>query len=177
MLTYGVSGSGKSTVTDKLVQQVSAVRIRSDVERKRLAGLLSGDRTNADVGAGIYTPEFTEKTYAHLMQLVRQITASGFIAIVDATFLKHAQRAQFIDLAAELNIPLVILNFQVAEDELRRRVEARYQTGIDPSEATLQVLEAQLSGMEALTGEELKISITIDENGELPVSEIEARLK
>ena len=113
VLTFGVSGSGKSTVTDKLIQQLPAVRVRSDVERKRLAGRVSNERTDSDLEQGIYTPEFSVKTYERLIQLARQITASGFIAVIDATFLKWKQRHLFTELASELEVPAVILDFQV----------------------------------------------------------------
>ena len=39
IITHGLSGTGKSTVTQSLVEHVDAIRVRSDVERKRLHGL------------------------------------------------------------------------------------------------------------------------------------------
>ena len=39
VLCWGLSGSGKSTVALGLLQPLGAVRIRSDVERKRLADM------------------------------------------------------------------------------------------------------------------------------------------
>ncbi|PLY16125.1 MAG: aminoglycoside phosphotransferase [Sedimenticola sp.] len=176
VLTFGVSGAGKSTVTERLIQQLPAVRIRSDVERKRLAGLDSDGRSESGLGEGIYTAEFSARTYAHLVELTMGINAAGFIAVVDATFLKQNQRALFTDLAQLLDVPALILDFQVAEDELRRRVAARSLSGGDASEADLRVLEAQLASVEPLTAAERQLRVVINQQGDLPLSEIRARL-
>jgi len=40
ILTCGVSGSGKTTLSREIAQVIEAVHIRSDVERKRMAGLM-----------------------------------------------------------------------------------------------------------------------------------------
>src|SRR3569623_1489703 len=45
MITHGLSGSGKTTVTDEVLETQGAVRLRSDVERKRLFGLSAEARS------------------------------------------------------------------------------------------------------------------------------------
>ncbi|MBP6817609.1 MAG: phosphotransferase, partial [Burkholderiaceae bacterium] len=47
MLTHGFSGTGKTTLTQGLVEQAGALRIRADVERKRLAGLDETSRSGS----------------------------------------------------------------------------------------------------------------------------------
>ena len=39
IITHGLPGSGKTTFSQLALQQMGAIRIRSDVERKRLFGL------------------------------------------------------------------------------------------------------------------------------------------
>ena len=58
IVMYGTSGSGKTWLAQRLATRIGAVHIRSDVERKRLAG-----RTATD----LYTPAWTQRTYAHLV--------------------------------------------------------------------------------------------------------------
>ena len=41
IITHGLSGSGKTTVSQFLLETLGAIRIRSDIERKRLLGVLS----------------------------------------------------------------------------------------------------------------------------------------
>ena len=63
IIMRGMSASGKSTVSRSLSEQLGAIRIRSDVERKRLFGLKPENDAQAAVGEGIYTAEATHRTY------------------------------------------------------------------------------------------------------------------
>ncbi len=159
IITHGLSGSGKTTLTRQLLATLGAVRIRSDVERKRLHGLHALAQTGAASGTGIYADAATGRTYDRLLQHARSIAGAGLPVIIDATFLKQAQRAAFHALAIELGVPFAILNFTAAPAALRARVSARKARGNDASEATLPVLDAQTGNCEALTAGELRHAV------------------
>lgn len=161
-ITHGLSGSGKTTVTQQLLEKLDAIRLRSDVERKRLFGLAPLDKSGSGIGSGLYTQEAGERTYARLAQLARMIVEAGFPTIVDAAFLKQRQRNVFRVLAGEMDTPFVILDFYAAPDTLRERVAHRVQTGNDVSEATLAVLEHQFTTQEPLAETETDYVISID---------------
>jgi len=161
LITHGLSGSGKSTLAAELVEALPALRLRSDVERKRLLGLAPETRTGSRPGGGIYTVDLTRKTYAQLLELAEGILRSGFSVVVDATFLKAGQRRPFQELARRQRVPFLILDLQVAVKELRARVVKRQAEGRDPSEAGLKVLEAQLTGVEQLTPAEQRMSLVL----------------
>ncbi|MFO1364242.1 MAG: AAA family ATPase [Burkholderiales bacterium] len=84
------------------------MRVRSDVERKRLHGLDATARTGAELDAGLYGAEATRRTYGRLAAAARAIVAGGFTAIVDAASLRRADRAAFRALARELGVPFVL---------------------------------------------------------------------
>ena len=176
-ITHGVSGSGKTTYTQALVEAVSAIRIRSDIERKRLIGLPAKARSTANAAAELYSPAMTSKTYEQLAKLARTVVDAGYPAIVDATNLKHFHRRRFRQLADELRIPFVILDFHAPEFLLRERLEQRSRGGEDASEATISVLEQQLRAREALTAEELAVSICIEAESPLPIAGIVERIR
>ena len=71
--------------------------------------------------------------------------------IVDAAFLRGAERQAFAELAQAEGCPFHILACEAPVDELRRRITARQSEGSDASEATLAVLEQQLGWMEPLS--------------------------
>jgi aminoglycoside phosphotransferase family enzyme/predicted kinase len=176
LITHGLSGSGKSTATTPLLGGLGAIRIRSDVERKRLAGLGPGVRTGTAVGQGIYTAAASDQTYGRLLGLAEVILGAGCRVIVDATFLQGARRQPFQALAERLGVPFLILDFQVPEAILRQRVGQRLAAGVDPSEANLEVLERQLTGQEVLTEAEQALAITITPDRPLVVNELVVRL-
>ncbi len=74
---WGESGSGKSHIAGWLAEQLMAIRIRSDVERKRLF---------PQAGAGMrYTSQASDVCYAHLAGLAARLLRAGFVVVVDAT--------------------------------------------------------------------------------------------
>lgn len=145
LLTHGVSGSGKSTATQAVLEAFGAIRLRSDVERKRLFGLAPRANSAAAVAGGIYTPAANARTYARLLELAGTVLALGWPVLVDATFPEAAHRAPFRALAAARGVPCVLLACHADPDQLRARVAARVATGNDAAEADLPVLERQLA--------------------------------
>jgi len=159
IITHGLPGSGKSRFARTAVERLGAVRLRSDVERKRLFGLASLDDSCSAVGAGIYGAEATQHTYAHLHELARGLVEAGFTAIVDAAFLRHDERARFCELARELGVPFVIASMQAASDVLERRVAQRLAAGSDASEAGLAVLRMLKGAERPLTEDESQFAV------------------
>jgi predicted kinase len=172
LITHGVSGAGKTVVTGELVGALGAVRVRSDVERKRLAGLAADARTGAAPDAGIYTPQATDATYRRLAAAAREILASGRIAIVDATFLERDRRHAFAGLARERELPFLILDLEAPEPLLRERVAGRAAAGRDASEAGAEVLAAQLARREPLDKAELERTVTVRPDAPVEVGQI-----
>lgn len=162
IITHGLSGSGKSTVAQRVLEELGAVRVRSDVERKRLQGLAPSARTGSALGAGIYDRSATAATYEELERLARLIVEAGYTAIVDATFLARAQRDAFRQLAHDLRVPFLIADCRADEQELRRRILGRVRTAGDASEATHAVLEHQLATAQPLDDDELPCVVPLD---------------
>lgn len=169
LITYGLSGSGKSTVAEALLAQAGAVRIRSDVERKRLFGLRALQRS-AEHGLDLYTPEAGRRTFEHLAACARAALLGGYPVIVDAAFLSRATRQDFEHLAWQLRVPITILACTADAETLRRRVAARGAAGTDPSEAGVDVLEKQLETGEPLDAVERAGAIEVDTTAEVDVA-------
>lgn len=162
LITHGVSGSGKTYVTQHLLEQAGAIRLRSDVERKRLFGLRPLERSDPLARDSIYSTEATRATYATLLDKTRQSLRSGFPTIVDAAFLRRHERAGFEQLARELGAPFTILHCRTDPAVLRERIERRLAGQRDASEADLAVLERQLEFQESLTADEQRHAIEVD---------------
>lgn len=167
VITRGLSGSGKSVLAGSLVEAMGAVRLRADVERKRLAGLPPLARTHSPPGAGLYGPEMSARTLEHLAILAREVLASGYPVVVDATFLGRPWRDALRGVAAEAGVPFVILEVTCPHGELRRRVAARRG---DASEADLAVLARQLDAFTPLDPDEAPFTVTVDNGGAPPAA-------
>lgn len=163
LLTHGLSGSGKTTFVSELAPRIGAICIHSDLERKRLHHLEASQSGKSSVQQGIYSAAANTKTYDHLWQLADTLLDAGFSVIVDATFIRPADRRQFAQLATKWQCPLAILDFQINEELLRRRIRLRREKGASMSDADEQVLDFQLAHGQPLTAGEQNISIVIDE--------------
>ncbi|MBK5206373.1 MAG: AAA family ATPase [Polaromonas sp.] len=160
LITHGLSGSGKSTVAQQLLEAAGAIRLRSDVERKRLFGLDALQRS-VEQAVDIYTPEATRRTFDRLKECARTALQAGYPVIIDAAFLRRAERLAFRALAAELRVPFTVLHCRASEAQLRQRVAARSSVGGDASEANVNVLERQLASHEPLEDDERAIALEV----------------
>jgi aminoglycoside phosphotransferase family enzyme/predicted kinase len=157
----GLSGSGKSTVALALAERLGGVRIRSDVERKRLLGVAAHERTQP----GAYSGEVTERTYARMAHAAGAALAAGVPAVVDGAFLRRAERDRFRALAADCGARFVLVACKAPADTLRARVAARQAAGRDPSEADVDVLERQMQWQEAAAADERGDCACVDTSG------------
>jgi uncharacterized protein len=160
ILTFGVSGSGKTVISRDIAQRVKCVHLRSDIERKRLAGLRPLERSEED--GALYTGEISRQTYQRLLDLASLCLSEGMAVIVDATFLESANRRRFVELAETLKAPCRILRFSAPAELLLDRVQKRYLAGNDASEADAAVLASQLDKQEPLGAGEEALCIDIN---------------
>jgi uncharacterized protein len=153
LLMHGVSGSGKTWLSQHLLEQLGAIRLRSDVIRKRLFGL-KPLQDSAAIPGGIYTREAGARTLRTLLDQSRLLLEAGFLVIIDATFIQRAWRAPFQALAEALAIDWHIVSLEAPADVLQARITERQRSGADASEAGLEVLASQLAHLEAFSEEE-----------------------
>jgi len=162
ILMHGFSGSGKTWTSERLVRELPALRVRSDLERKRLAGRAPGERTGAGVGQGLYAPEVSERTYEALARCCEAGLRAGFSMIADATFLERRQRQRFVGLGQRIGARVGIVDCQADAAILRQRISSRMAEARDASEADLAVLEHQMRHHEALDADERRLLLHLD---------------
>jgi aminoglycoside phosphotransferase family enzyme/predicted kinase len=177
LITHGLSGSGKSTVTQQLLTLPGVVRLRSDLERKRLFGLAAEDSSHSAPGEKIYSADASRRTYQRLRELATAALEGGYSVIVDATFLQRGERDTFRQLAREQSIPFTLLHFEADTATLQRRIAARAAKGYDPSEADNAVLQAQLAHYQPLGADEVAETLPINSEAEAGVEAIRALLR
>ena len=152
--THGLSGSGKTWVTDQLMTSLPAIRIRADVIRKHLHGLGADQDSHSDVATGIYSEAANHRTYERLAALAKDLLGAGVHVIIDAACLMRWQRRLLVDAATEMGVPWQVIACRAEDAVLRERIRARHAAGRDASEADLAVLDHQIQNQEPLTDRE-----------------------
>lgn len=169
LLMHGLSGSGKSRLAARLADRLGAIRLRSDVERKRL---LAGSDRDA-----LYDRQAGEQTYAHLGALADALLAAGLSVVVDATFLYAAQRATFRATAAARGAPCAIVACDAPRELLAARVTGRLAEGLDASDADVDVIAQQLGQREWPAASEADAVLAVDTSRELDEARLIAQLE
>jgi aminoglycoside phosphotransferase family enzyme/predicted kinase len=162
LLMGGLSGSGKTWLARQLAERLSAVHVRSDVERKRRAGLRELTPSHSRLGEDLYSEPATATLYAGLERAAEEVLSGGISVIVDATFLERAQRARFVGLAARCGVRLQLIWCEAPEPLLRARITERMRVQRDASEADLGVLAWQLARVEEPAAEETMDVLRMD---------------
>jgi len=163
IITHGLSGSGKSTISKSISCHINAIHIRSDIERKRLTIEKKED---------LYNDKTITEIYNKLETASEAILTASYNALIDATFLDINRRNNFISLASRLNVPCIILDFFAPTTHLEKWIIERKQEGKDASDANIHVLHQQIETRNPLTDYEKKMAITIDTSREINIKSL-----
>jgi aminoglycoside phosphotransferase family enzyme/predicted kinase len=136
----GLSGSGKTTLALKMAPAIGrtpgAVVVRSDVERKRRAGVALEDR----MPAGSYTLQASAQVYNAFLARAERVLRAGHSVVLDAVFARADERADAEALALKVGVPFEGIWLDVPKEVAQARVANRNS---DASDATPAVIERQ----------------------------------
>jgi aminoglycoside phosphotransferase family enzyme/predicted kinase len=138
VLVGGLPGTGKSTLSRGLAGAANFTVVRSDEIRKELAGIAVTEK-----GEGIYTPEWTGRTYHECLRRAEVVIRNGGRVIVDATFAHESHRDAFFDRARELAVPVVSLLCRLDPRAAHQRLRARRGDASDADERIYYELAAK----------------------------------
>ncbi|MFE1382942.1 AAA family ATPase [Streptomyces sp. NPDC058740] len=136
ILVGGLPGSGKSALSGALADRLGVTLLSSDRLRKELAGIPADQPAAAPYGEGLYTPEWTARTYAALLERAASLLERGESVLLDATWSNPAQRDAAQGIAERTGADLVALHCQVPGDVTAVRLDGR---AAGPSDADLDV--------------------------------------
>jgi len=162
IICRGLSGSGKTHISRELLTIMPAIRIRSDVVRKQMQQVGELETSGSAPGKDLYDPELTLKTYKRLARFSTVALTAGYDVVVDATFLRRADRDSLQSVAHTCAARFAILDCTADDRVLVERVETRRAKRYDASEADLTVLDWQRTRLEPLTPAEQCHTLTVD---------------
>ncbi len=157
----GVTGTGKSWLAGALARRLGLVVISSDMVRKGLAGIPATEHRYDDFDRGIYSADFTQRTYATMVKRARDALRDGASVVLDATFIRRADRLQATALAAETGADFLAVECVVDEETNREWLALRMTTDT-ASDGRLEILGPQQAQFEPLTEIDESRKITVD---------------
>jgi aminoglycoside phosphotransferase family enzyme/predicted kinase len=138
----GLVGTGKSTMAEALSRSLGFVVLSSDIIRKQLAGISPTEHRFEQFGGGIYSKDFTAKTYDEMFSQARELVAQGQSVILDASFRKRQDRLQARHVAKEINADFAVIECTLDETTVKQHLEQRLK-GSTTSDGRWEIFEQQ----------------------------------
>ncbi len=141
-ITVGLVGTGKSVIANSIAKRLGTVVISSDIVRKTLAGIPLTEHHFNEFNSGIYSREFSRKTYETLFARAGEYLSKGISVILDATFILAEGRRTAMKLAQEKKADFFVLECTLQEDLVKQRLKRRLERGT-VSDARWETYESQ----------------------------------
>lgn len=143
IISAGLIGSGKSTIARHLAADCGMALIASDLVRKRLAGVAPTEHHYDDFGQGLYTPEFSDRTYLEVNRLARQFLEEGRSVVMDATFGSRARREAAAAVAAETGAEFWAVECVANDEAVKQRLKRRQQRANSVSDGRWEIYQQE----------------------------------
>ncbi len=173
---HGLSGSGKTWLSSKLVSALPAIRVRSDIERKRMFDMGECADSESAVAQGLYSEAVNSETYDRLHAITEIVLCAGHGIIVDASYLKFTDRDDVRKLATCCGSQYILVQICASDETLRQRIRNRSDLGDDASEAGLDVLQFQQRHAEQLTAAEQRSALSICTDNNIDIADLVGRI-
>ncbi|GGW42218.1 hypothetical protein GCM10010503_18230 [Streptomyces lucensis JCM 4490] len=141
-LVGGLPGSGKSTLSGALADRLGVTLLSSDRLRKELAGIPPEQSAAAPYGEGLYTPEWTARTYGALLDRAAVLLSRGESVVLDATWSDAGQREAALRVADRTSADLVALRCHVPGEVSAARLSTRAPGASDADAAVAAAMAA-----------------------------------
>lgn len=125
VLVGGPPGTGKSTLATRLAEALGGTVLSSDRIRKELAGLSPGTHAPAPLGHGIYTAQWTDRTYREMLRRAESMLVMGETVVLDATWGGSGARSLAEDLARRTSSELTPLRCDLPPEVAAERIAGR----------------------------------------------------
>ena len=124
-ITTGLIGTGKSTLAQALAERLDIPAISSDIVRKSLAGIPITEHRFEEVRRGIYSGDFSKRTYDELFKQAGERLSEGRSVIIDAAFGRAEDRLKAMGLAKEKEADFWALECVCADETIKERLDRR----------------------------------------------------
>jgi uncharacterized protein len=167
---FGLIATGKSTLAMAWARHEKLSYFNSDTVRKELAGLNPRDSQRNSIDSGIYTKDFSRKTYHALKGKAEKLLLQGESVILDASYQYAGDRQNLRILAKNLNCRVCFILCQCSESEMKRRMKEREQDPAAVSDGRWEIYLKQKDRFEP--PDELTASELIIINTQAPLAEL-----
>ena len=168
---FGLIASGKSTLAEQFASRYDFPYINTDRVRKQLAGIDPATKQSDQFNRGIYTSEFSRKTYQAMLDKAEEEIGAGRRGVVlDGSYSSLDERARVMKLAAQLGADFMFIQCVCSENTVKQRLEIRARDPQAVSDGRWEIFLVQKEKFQP--PDELDTSQLITMDTEQPVSKM-----
>lgn len=172
-VVMGLTGTGKTRLSESLAGVWGAAQVSSDRVRKELAGIPPTERKYVGYDAGIYTPEMTDMTYREMLERAAHLLDQGSSVILDGTYRSASRREEAFSMAKARGVPTIPIECTLPDEVVRRRLHGRAKDPGVVSDGRWEIYLRQKREFDPIDKEH----ITIDTSGKAEESLFQALKK
>lgn len=165
IITCGLTGTGKSTIMNEIAKDKGFMVLASDRIRKQLVGISPEEHRYEKFDEGIYSKEFTERTYLRMIEEGKKPLMQGKSVVLDACFPKKWQRQKAFESAKEAQAKFLCIEFTCPEEEAKRRLTKRFDSKEGISDGRWEIYLAQKESFEMVDEFSPEFHIVVDTSG------------
>jgi uncharacterized protein len=174
VVLFGLMATGKTTLAQALSQSLGLPVVHSDAVRKSLAGMKATARAPLEFGQGIYSEDYSERTYTEMLRLAQARLAQGESVILDASYKRAEERRRVRQLARRQGAVTLLVYCECAPAVARARAGIRLADPEAISDGRVELFEAQAQDFDPIMPEDRPL-LRLDTGRELPVVLAELR--
>lgn len=139
LVFFGLIASGKSTLAEAFALRQGVMYLNTDRVRKELAGLAATERRPDEQDQGIYSREYTEKTYQAMLDAAGRELRQGRGIVLDGSYSRRMERDRVRECARKAGAAMSFILCRCSEEETRRRLEVRARDPQAVSDGRLEI--------------------------------------
>lgn len=150
ILVTGLMGTGKSVFARALAPLVGADVVQTDAVRKEMLRIPPSEHRYEGFGEGIYSAEFSRRTYARTLEIALEKLQSAGSVIVDGSYKSREERSRVFEAARRAGAAVFVVECTCPEAIVEARLKARESAGGDISDGRWEIFQAQKEDFEKI---------------------------
>jgi len=160
---FGMIATGKSYLASAWAQHFDLPYYNSDRVRKELAGISAVTAQQEAVDRGIYTPEFSRRTYDTLLKKAKDHFGRDKTScvVLDGSYQSLAER-DLLRKQFQSQVPVIFVHCSCSEQVVKERLAIRASDPDAVSDGNWEIYQAQKKRFQSLTDAEEALEIDTD---------------
>jgi uncharacterized protein len=154
VVIFGLMATGKTTLAQELGKSLGLPAVHSDAVRKSLAGLKATTRAPHEFGQGIYSEDYSRRTYTEMLRLAQGHLARGESVILDGSYKRAEERRRVRQLARSHGAVALLVYCECSREVAQARAGIRLTDPEAISDGRVELFEAQAQDFDPIMPED-----------------------